>query len=261
MNVAFRSVAAAALEARALSGHEELGAGFVLDVELFAAEPVDLARLVGLPCAIELDSGLGRRSIFGVVTQATAVAASHDRGERRYQVRVESALARLQFRQRCRVFQELSAPDIVAAVLAEWGVEVARELGVDYPVLRYVTQYHESDARFVRRMCEEAGMWWRAEGGDRPLVVLGDAVGLAPESARAQSQQPAASEDPAATATQAAATSAPVEASASAAPIAVAAPAPAAQLALEAPASEPPAGRKGSRRKGSAPTDDGASGG
>ena len=83
----------------------------------------------------------------------------------------------------------------------------------------------------------------------------------APESAPAQSQEPAASEDPAAAATQAAATSAPVEASASAAPVEEVAPAPAAQLALEAPASAPPAGRKGSRRKGSAPTDDGASGG
>jgi len=181
------------LQPRSLAGVERVGTAARLTLELFAAEPVSLSELVGNSCAVGL-GGLGQRSIYGVVSEATAIATSQREPGRRYRLLVTGASQTLALRRRCKVYQQLSAPDIVDAILEAGGLGAStRELAAEHPPLRYVTQYHESDAQFLRRVCEEHGLWWRVDEGDgRGQVVLCDAPALAPRADAVQLAEEAA---------------------------------------------------------------------
>ncbi|MBX3271627.1 MAG: type VI secretion system tip protein VgrG [Sandaracinaceae bacterium] len=80
---------------------------------------------------------------------------------------------------RSRVFQEMSVPDIVAAVLTEAGLAEGaafeRALVASYPTLEYVVQWEESDFDFVARLLEREGIFFYFDfAGGTDKVVFGD---------------------------------------------------------------------------------------
>ena len=79
----------------------------------------------------------------------------------------------------CRIFQEMSVPDIVRQVFADH--PVARfefKLFRSYPPWVYCVQYRESDYNFVTRLLEQEGIYWyfRHDEGGHTLVLV-DAAG------------------------------------------------------------------------------------
>src|SRR5690606_33366020 len=156
------------LEPRSLQAVEALGEPTRIELELLAAEPLlEPWTLVGRACAVVLESGLGRRVIHGVVRSITCVAAAVAEGARTYRLTMSSALAQLELRRDCRVFQHQSGPAIVAALLEEAGIDKpAEELTGEHPELRYLTQYDEPSLTFLRRVCEREGFWFRFESDD-----------------------------------------------------------------------------------------------
>jgi type VI secretion system secreted protein VgrG len=61
----------------------------------------------------------------------------------------------------CRVYQQLSIPDIVKKLLKDWDLKAKWELtkpADHYRKLDFVVQYHETDFDFVSRLCERAGI-------------------------------------------------------------------------------------------------------
>ena len=168
----------------ALRGHERLGEAVDFELEVVSAEPIEAARVLRKPCAIRIAAGSSARTIHGVVTRITSFAAPRAESARRHRLTVRSPLALLEHRQRSRVFQHLSVPDIVRRVLVDGGygagaVRVA--LQEPHEVRPYVVQYGESDATFVRRLCEEEGLYFRFEAGDDgEEVVLEDTSAAAP---------------------------------------------------------------------------------
>ena len=75
----------------------------------------------------------------------------------------------------CRIFQDLSVPDIVRKVFEDHGVA-----SFDFKLFRsyrkwvYCVQYRESDYNFVARLLEHEGIYWytvHSEGGHKVVLV------------------------------------------------------------------------------------------
>ena len=157
---------AASLECRTLTGQERLGEAGTFDVELFAPEPLDTAGVLGKPCAITLRGGGGGRVVHGFVVRWSAIATAQAASGRRYRARVRGLTALLGLRKRTKVFQRTTVPDIIAEVLRDAGFPadaLQRSLAGAPPTRTYVVQYAETDERFVRRLCEEEGLYFRFE--------------------------------------------------------------------------------------------------
>jgi type VI secretion system secreted protein VgrG len=76
---------------------------------------------------------------------------------------------------RSRIFQQVSVPDILRAVLT--GMPVKYELSGTYHPRDYCAQYRESDFAFASRLMEEEGIHYFFEHGDgRHQLMVSDAV-------------------------------------------------------------------------------------
>jgi len=73
----------------------------------------------------------------------------------------------------CRVFQELSVPEIVKTVFADHPslAEVKFELTGQYPKLTYCVQYRETDFNFVSRLLEHQGIYYYFKHQDGQTVM------------------------------------------------------------------------------------------
>jgi type VI secretion system secreted protein VgrG len=84
----------------------------------------------------------------------------------------------------CRIFQEMTAQDILRKLFAEIGLSDVSFYAADTDPLPYRTQYNESGLRFARRLMEEAGWFYyfdQGENGEK-LVVADDNSSLRPLS-------------------------------------------------------------------------------
>jgi type VI secretion system secreted protein VgrG len=97
---------------------------------------------------------------------------------------VRSAVAVLEHRRRSRIFQHLTVPAIIQRVLVEGGYPASAArfaLQEEHEPRVYIVQYEESDAAFVRRLCEEEGLYFRFEADeDGEVFVLEDTSSSAP---------------------------------------------------------------------------------
>ena len=89
----------------------------------------------------------------------------------------------LDFRNGFRVVQDLSAPEVVKAVVKDAGLDTASlrsDLAASYPERPYCVQYDETEWAFLSRLLEEEGIWYAFEQSeDGHVLVLGDASGNA----------------------------------------------------------------------------------
>ncbi len=94
-----------------------------------------------------------------------------------YTFQLVPALWLLTQRTRHRVFQHLSAPEIVEKLLRRWRIRPRLSLSQRHPKLAMRTQYGESDFDFVRRLLAEAGISFsfHTDDGEPTHVVLSDA--------------------------------------------------------------------------------------
>ncbi|UQA63181.1 type VI secretion system Vgr family protein [Polyangium aurulentum] len=170
-----------------LSGRERVGEATSLDVEILSPELLDIDALLGRPATVKLVGSFGERTIHGIVFRASAIATSQAASARRYEIRVASAFHRLTLRRRTRIFQNQSTPDIVQEVLTAAGISEAwieRALAERHAPRELVVQYAETDAAFVRRLCEEDGIHFYFEERDGfDALVLADTSPSAPSAA------------------------------------------------------------------------------
>ncbi|MFC4492501.1 type VI secretion system Vgr family protein, partial [Chromobacterium aquaticum] len=138
----------------------------------------------------------------GVISHAQRLSASHD--EARYQLRIESQLARLGEGRYSRIFQHQSVPDIIEAVLRRHGYrghEISWRLRPApgqappaYPKLEFVTQYQESDLDFIHRLAEKAGLYYylvtEADNAAWETIVFGDDLDAYVRTGRDPTQPP-----------------------------------------------------------------------
>lgn len=153
------------LECRAFDGREGLGEVTTFELTLHSTDPVPATKVVGKACELVIESDKGARAFAGIVTAFTAIAATSSTSGRRYRATVRSNLAVLELTRRTRIFQKMTVPDIIKKVVSEYAfkedhVKTTGVVGTQ-PPRKYCVQYAETDLDFVRRLCEEEGLYFR----------------------------------------------------------------------------------------------------
>lgn len=160
-----------------VTGREALSRPFAFEVEFRRAdrEAIPLADLVGTAGHLTLvRPGLGERHVDGLVRDVGL--AGVEGGHPHYRARLVPRLAELAMRRGRRIFQDLSALDIVKQVLDEGEVAHREQVNAAPPVRPYCAQCDESDLELVTRLLAEEGLSYifeHAAGGHEVVIVDG----------------------------------------------------------------------------------------
>jgi type VI secretion system secreted protein VgrG len=168
-----------------LRGREELSGLYSFDVVVTASELTDgvLEQLaLGQRALLVMRAGKAPRVFHGILASVRREGARESHGVSQYRMRLVPRAWLLKHRRRTRIFQNMRVDEIIAAVLKEVGIESRFILERAYPAREYCTQYEETDYRFVRRLCAEAGIVFRY---DQPGALIEEAVAAATAAAGA----------------------------------------------------------------------------
>ena len=157
---------------------EEISRPFTLLVTAVPRDDVEVdpSSLVGEKASLWTHLADGTtRYLSGVIADVQAWEEGHGSLRRRLRLRLVPALALLEHVRKNRIFQALTAPQIVQKVLDEGRVEHRASLSASYRTREYCVQYGESSLDFVQRLLEEEGIFYFFEHEqDRSVMVLGD---------------------------------------------------------------------------------------
>ena len=156
---------------------EWLGRPYRGTVEIVAETGTDFSTLLGKSCALEVTRGWDRARAFkGIVCKVEQLGAHAKLVLAR--IWFAPALLALSHGRDSRVFEDMTAPEIVKDVLTR-GLEpfernVILRVTRTYPKKDYVVQYQESDLDFIQRIIFDAGMTYYFDQGDETetLVVV-----------------------------------------------------------------------------------------
>ncbi|UVK98736.1 type VI secretion system Vgr family protein [Pseudomonas sp. B21-048] len=162
-----------------MGGGEELGRLFNYELQLHSLDnAIDLNQLLGKPMclSLQLDGG-GERHFHGIVARCSQ---NVDQGQfASYQVTLRPWLWLLTRTSDCRIFQNLTLPQIIKQVFRDLGFSDFEDaLSRPYREWEYCVQYRETSFDFVSRLMEQEGIYYffRHEQG-RHVLVLADAYG------------------------------------------------------------------------------------
>ncbi|MFA7940945.1 type VI secretion system Vgr family protein [Pseudomonas brenneri] len=162
-----------------MGGGEELGRLFYYDLQLNSLDAnIDLNQLLGKPMSVGLQlADGGERYFHGIVARCSQ---NIDQGQfASYQVTLRPWLWLLSRTSDCRIFQNLSIPQIIKQVFRDLGFSDFEDaLSRPYREWEYCVQYRETSFDFVSRLMEQEGIYYffRHEQ-DRHVLVLADAYG------------------------------------------------------------------------------------
>ena len=134
----------------------------------------DEASVLGKEALLTVQLGDGTGRFFhGIIANVSHWQVGP--GRARYRAKVVPRLWRLSQVQRSRIFQEMSAPDIVQKVLKEHDVKFKTAFSGSYLPREYCVQYRESDLDFISRLLEEEGIFYFFDTEQNVhTMVLGD---------------------------------------------------------------------------------------
>ncbi len=159
-------------------GEDALGRLFDYRVLALAADDTfDFDDLVGTSACVAMERASGKgeklRHFHGIVSQVNHTGYNlHGRG--RYEITLVPWLWLLTRTSDCRIFQNLTVPEIIRKVFA--GIKGAThrfELSGTYPTREYCVQYRETDFNFVQRLMEHEGIYyfWEHKEGAHTMVL------------------------------------------------------------------------------------------
>jgi type VI secretion system secreted protein VgrG len=159
-----------------LSGSERLGQPFHYQLDLLSERgDLDADQILGKAVALScpLPAG-GERHFHGLVSDFTQLSY----GERfhEYQLTLRPWFWFLSRTADCRVFQDLSVPEIFEKLVKEKGFSDFRlVLKGSYKKLAYCVQYRETAFNFLSRLLEQEGIYYYFEhAGSKHTMVLVD---------------------------------------------------------------------------------------
>lgn len=168
------------LRCRKFSGEERLGHGFAFSAVIDAEAPIAVADVLGQPVTIKFETPHGERRVAGVVARWTAIGTTSAEPQSGYRALIRPKLCRLELRKRSRVYRKLDHPGIVQKLLEEGGYDatvIKRSLSGTHTPLDYVAQYEETDAVFLKRICEDGGLFLRFScDDDAESVTIADST-------------------------------------------------------------------------------------
>ncbi|MCP4408414.1 MAG: type VI secretion system tip protein VgrG [Gammaproteobacteria bacterium] len=153
---------------------EELGRLFEYKIELLSSdEKIKLEDVLGQSMTVRLDLPNNNKRYFnGIVSRFDQTGRSA--GFAVYQVTLRPWLWLLTRTTNCRIFQEMTVPDIIKKVFKDRGfTDLDESLSESYRSWEYCVQYRESDFNFVSRLMEQEGIYYyfKHEDGKHKLVL------------------------------------------------------------------------------------------
>jgi type VI secretion system secreted protein VgrG len=153
------------------------GVSMLEETQLFLlSDKPDIApeKLLGQAVNIKLQMRDGDvRHICGLVTRFGL--GRHQGRHFGYLAEVRPWLWFLTRRSDCRIFQEMTVPDIVKKVFSNYGGIAVHEFRLtgSYRTREYTVQYRETDFNFIARLAEDEGIYWYFEHceGEHKLIV------------------------------------------------------------------------------------------
>jgi type VI secretion system secreted protein VgrG len=137
---------------------------------------------MGKPASVTVRDVAGHeRVITGVVAEAEVLSRDTGRIVRgRFVIR--PAIYRQALGRDCWASQEVTAVDVIKAVLEDYPFTVRYDLTADYPKYPYRVQYREDDWTYISRLTEEEGIYyWFDHGDGESEIVFSDDSKSAPE--------------------------------------------------------------------------------
>jgi len=165
-----------ALQFHRLSGREALSQPYSFDIDLLGGHnAIDPKAMLGKDATVAIKTEHGEMRYLGGIVCGFGFFREGDR-HRFYKMRLRPWLWLATRRSDYRIFQDLSVPEIIAAVLERYGYPLEQKLGRSYRRWDYCVQYGESDFAFVSRLCEHEGLYYffRHEVGQHVLVFADD---------------------------------------------------------------------------------------
>jgi len=159
-----------------LTGTEKLGMPFEYVAECVSEDAeIDLYSLLGKPFTVEFETETSIRYINGIVSNAAHVGT---RGEYAlYRVVLSPWLWLLSRTSDCRIFADMSVPDIISQVFRDFGFnDFDNRLTGNYPSWNFCVQYRETAFDFVSRLMQHEGIYYyfKHENGKHQLVLCDD---------------------------------------------------------------------------------------
>lgn len=165
-----------------LSGGEQLGRLFSYQLKLISTDSeVKLLPLLGSSMTVTFESEGYKRYFSGMVSEISQTGFESFKEERfaEYAVTLVPKAWLLMHKVDCRIYLKQSVPDIVKAVLAEFGYgDVKLSLSGNYPARDYCVQYREDYFNFISRLMEQEGIYYFFQHTDGVhTMVLADSLG------------------------------------------------------------------------------------
>jgi type VI secretion system secreted protein VgrG len=163
---------------RSFSYTEQLGRPFHAELSLLSdKDDVDFSKILGQSVTVRLEQAGGAQRYFnGFVSRF--VQGGGDRTAA-YQATVVPWLWFLTRTSDCRIFQNMSVPDIILKVFKDLGFDDYKlALHGTYEPWEYCVQYRETDFNFVSRLMEQEGIYYFFEHSDgKHVLFLTDSPG------------------------------------------------------------------------------------
>ena len=162
-----------------MRGTEGMGRMFQFELDLISDQednkPVDFKKVLGKNVTIWLELADNKKRYFnGFVSWFSLVSVEENRKESKVVYHYEATVVpQLWFLTRvadCRIFQEMTVPDILKKVCT--GLDLEFQLTGNYRSWNYCVQYRESDFNFISRLMENEGIYYffKHEEGKHTIV-------------------------------------------------------------------------------------------
>ncbi|WP_322867348.1 type VI secretion system Vgr family protein [Aquicoccus sp. G2-2] len=170
-----------------LTGHDRLSECFCYDLKLLSADPdISAQDLLGEAITIKIAAQGGdedaTRYFHGLVDQFHYDGDDEDENYV-YRLNLRPTIWFLSKIMDNRIFQQMTVPEIVAAVMDDAGMPDYRlDLSESYPKREYCVQYGESNLDFIQRLLEHEGIFYFFEfdDGAHTMVICDDVSELSP---------------------------------------------------------------------------------
>lgn len=165
-----------ALLFRRMYTREDLGRLFEFELDLLSTDPnIAFEDVLGQGLAVEIERPDGEDRYFhGIVSRFSYVG---NEGQfAMYRATVKPWLWLLTRTTDCRVFQNMTVPDILEEVFNHYGFsDFEDHLSRDYTAREYCIQYRESAFDFVSRLMEHEGIYYYfVHEADKHTLILAD---------------------------------------------------------------------------------------
>lgn len=159
---------------RRMTAVERIGQMFEYHLDLLSPDDaIALGDILGQNVTVRLDLPEGDPRFFnGFVSRFTQLGRHGNHNA--YQATLRPWLWFLTRTSDCRIYQEMSVPDIVKDVFRENGfTDIRDDLTHSYRTWKYLVQYRETDFNFISRLLEQEGIYYYFihENGKHTLVL------------------------------------------------------------------------------------------